>query len=245
MIGNQFDEWARGAGYKATGGYFHAQPLPFTSALWDDNGTLKAQAINAAGTVGFKYIDATSKMIGAVWGATADNTDSLVFPWMVPWNYRRNTARTGAKTAIILAAKVFKLDTTGSAAENADLELRADIGFHSPTISDSTGLESDGDTAYTAVTATKFTTMAGATVIPAMAASTVEEKWRWMFADLSAAMTAAQLSSIKPGAGLDISVYPHEAVGTALNVCARDFHIIYTGHLQPANSNIKNKCLRA
>lgn len=247
MIGNEFDSWAM-THYKATKGYYGREPLPLMAGLWDDNGTLKALAINGAGTVGFKYLAGgsglTDDIVGLVWGATADSTDSWVYPWTLPHNYRRDTG-SGGRSAVILRVKCRKLDL-GGATDNADLELNCMASWHNSTLSETAATESDGDTAFNVLAAVvKGTTLAGATILPAMAVADSEAAFRWIEFDITGGMTATQLAALKPGATMTFKLFPHEAVGTSLNVEVSDIEVVYTRHLMPTNKFRRDRAIRA
>ena len=238
-IGNQFDPYAT-QHYTPDDGYFHSAALPLNSWIWNDNGTLKAQAIAAGGTVGFAY--ASTSLVCVKWGATADATQKLGRNVTVPQDYRRDVGRTGKKSQLIVRFKVRKLDA-GGATDNTDLALLCQCAMHNPAITDA-GVESDGDTSVgTLSTVATAATLAGALVLPAMAVAASEEKFRVMQFNLSNAMSATQLAALVPGASLTLSIYPNEAVGTSLAVEVMDIELIYSGHLVPANKALKQSTL--
>lgn len=240
MDRNMFDAFAQ-FDYTPGMGYFGREPLPIMAGVWDDNGTLKALAIGGAGTVGFKYLAGdtglTDDIVGLVWGATADSADSWVYPWTVPQDYKRSSLTAGSKSAIIARARVRKLDL-GGATDNSDLEFQCMASWHSPALS--AGVEADGDAAFNVLSAVvKGKTYAGATVVPAMAVAASEQAFRYMYWDIGAAMTDAQLAALKPGACMTIKLFPHEAVGTSQNLEVCDVEVLYTRHLVPEDKMLR------
>lgn len=253
MILNQFDEGAMHH-YHGTKGYFKREPLPLMAGLWDDNGTLKALAISASGTVGFRYLAGgtglTDDIVGLVWGKTSTETDRWVYPWTVPWDYRRDCGASVPRSKIIVRVKVRKVDL-GAGVDNPNLALHLMASWHSSNISDA-GAETDGDAAFEVLSAVVVgKTLANSAVIPAMAVAGSEAAYRWMYFDVTAAMsqaavgaTPAQIAELKPGAMMTFKLFPSEALdeGTAeeieLEVGAVD--VFYTGHLVPENKSVKN-----
>jgi len=247
-IGNEFDMWVR-AGYKAQGGFYGREALPMMACLWDDVGTaIKALAKTTTDTLGFDYITGgsgkTDDMVGLVWHGGADNADVLVIPWMVPHDYVRDTGRTGNRSKIIVRAKVRKVIASGSPTDNDNLEFHAQASWHSSSINVDTGAESDGDTTIEVLDAVvKGKTIAGATVVPAMAAADSEAAFRWMQWDITAAMSAAQIAALKPGASMTFKLFPHEAVGTNLKLEVAALEVVYTRHLVPADKNRRDQAI--
>ena len=243
MIGNEFDAFAK-FGYVPTEGFYGRERIDLMSCLWDDNGTLKALAISTSGTVGFKYVTGgtglTDDMVGLVWNATADNTDVLVKDWAVPQDFKPDSGQTGHRSRLVARIRVRKLDTTGSASDNADLALSMQASWHNPAFSQSTGIEGDGDTAInvlaTAATAKRLdSTGAVSSVIPADVAADSEAGFRTMYVDIGAAMTDAQLMALKPGAAMTLKLYPNEAIGADLALELVDWEMVYTRHLVPVD----------
>lgn len=252
---NEFDAGMR-THYQAERGFYGREALPTQTWLWNDNGTLKAQAIGTTGTVGFKLISdgtTTTGMIGLEWEATADNTDVIQRNWSIPDTYARSFERTGMRGRIMLRARVRKLDTTGSATENGTLQLKADVAYHCPTLNLKTGAESDGDALFTAITGVVFKTIAdhdnntadATSYIPAKAAAANPAGFRWMEADISAALTSAQMAALVAAGTMGLKVYPSAAIGTALALQITDLEMVFTENAQPANHRNKALCTRA
>lgn len=242
MIGNEYDSWAKNH-YVPGDGFYGRERLSLMSWLWDDNGTLKALAISASGTVGFKYIAGgsglTDDMLGLVWDAAADSTDVLVRDWAVPHDYKRDTGRTGERSKIIVRAKVRKLDTTGSASDNADLELNCQASWHNSSFN-SNGVESDGDAAINVLASAlemRLYDGSSTAVLPTDAAADSEAAFRWLSFDVTAGMTSAQLAALLPGTPMTFKLFPNEAIGTDLNLELMDVEVVYTRHLLPADKN--------
>jgi hypothetical protein len=251
-IGNEFDAWVMNKYAPGSpSGFYRRERFDLMSFIWDDNGTLKALAASTTGTVGFKYVtggtNATDKIMGLVWNASADQTDILVKDWALPTTWKKDGGAAGSRSKIILAAKVRKLDASGSASDNADLALLAQASWHNSNLSASENTESDGDstinnlgTLATPVPVT-FETLAGAAVIPTDAVADSEAAFRWMFADITAGMTAAQLAALKPGATMTFKIYPNEAIGTNLALEVVEIAVICLEHLVPQNRFEKNR----
>ena len=257
---NEFDATVRGQ-YQAQGGFYGRESLPLQSFLWNDNGTLKALAATTTGTVGFAFFSdgtTTTGMTCLEWEATASQTDVLQRNWTIPDDYAAG-GRQYQNPAIILRARVRKLDT-GGATDNDNLQLKADIGIHSPSYKiqragsaagasaeSSEGAESDGDDLIVPSTGIVFKTIAdqqantaaASCYVPAMATAAQVEKTRWMEADITASLTQAQITAIKAGGTMGIKVYPSEAIGTAQALQITDLEVVYTRNLQPANKRIK------
>jgi hypothetical protein len=207
------------------------------------NGRLAALGATGAGIVGLGAVGSTLTGVGWVFNATADATKKLVFKGKLPRDFRLNVERDGDKCSLIARAKVRKLDTTGSAVENADLRLSCRILWHNDGIvTTPTGgaSEGDGDTAFNAVTVSDTTL----NLLPAKTLGAAEEAPRWMEWDLGGAMTAAQRNGLKPGADYLIEFFPHEAVGTALAVEVWAAEFLYRGHLIAQDLFWKTKVLK-
>ena len=124
------------------------------------------------------------------------------------------------------------------------LKLNVTASWQNPSITDA-GVESDGDAALNTLTSTvTFTDLAGTATLPAKAASTAEEKFRTMIADISGGMSTAQLQALRPGASITISIAPNEAVGTDLYIEVTSVSLHYSGHLTPTASWLRAKALR-
>lgn len=251
-IGNEFDKWAGKGGYVAQSGFYGRESLPLTSWRWDDNGTLKAMAIATAGTVGFGYIsdgNTTNQIEALIWNSTADNTDIIERNWTIPSDYHRSNERAGDRSRIMLRFRIRKLDTSGTATENATLQMKLDVAYHCPTLDLKTGLEIDGDALFTVQTAVVAKTIAdqiaqtaaASCFIPAKAAATAPASYRWMEVDITAAFTSAQIAALKAGGTMGLKLYPSAAVGTNLALEVTDIEMVYTYNFQPAN--IREKAL--
>lgn len=244
---NQFDSWAM-FDYICGEGFLGSRPMPIMAGLWNDSGALKVLAVSGAGTVGFSFFTGavTNGLVGLVWNATADNTDAWVQTFSMPNDFKRDGGAAGRHTGLILRFPIRKLDTTGGAAENATLQMKADIAFHSPSISDS-GVESDGETAFNQVTGIVAKTMAdwiagtaaASCFVPAKAVAAAEEAFRYMYVDVTAALSAAQLASLRAGAKVTIQLYPSAAVGTALALEVGEPELLYSRHFQPENKHLR------
>lgn len=241
-IGNQFDSWARNH-YVGDIGYTGLAELPVGSWIHDDGGTLKQLAAVASGKVGLAY--ASSGLLCLNWDDTADANQKVVRDWTVPLDYRSDTGKTGERSAILLVLRVRKLDSTGSASDNDDLKLAVTASWHNPAVTNS-GSESDGDTAInTLASSVNPETLAGSSLIPTDAAATAEESFRYMVADITEGMTAAQLKALVPGASLTLGIGPNEAIGTDLALEVVSPCVIYTRHLQPSNRYFRDASIRA
>lgn len=239
---NQFDAWARNQ-YRGEKGYLRSLPLACGQFIHDDGGTLKQLTAVAGGKVGFAY--ASSGLLCLQWDDTADDAQKAVVNLAVPADYRVDAGVTGERSALLLVARVRKLDGTGSATDNTDLKLNVTASWQNPAITDA-GVETDGDAALNTLASTvSFTDLAGTATLPAKAASTAEEEFRTLIADISGGMSSAQLLALKPGASITISIAPNEAVGTGLYIEVTSLSLHYSGHLTPTESWLRAKALRS
>lgn len=239
---NQFDSWVRNQ-YRPEKGFLGHLPISVSQFTHDDAGTLKQLAAVAGGKVGLAY--ASSGLLCLNWDATADANQKALLDIAVPHDFRTDTGVTGERSSLQLVARVRKLDTTGSATENSTLKLNVAASWQNPSITDA-GVESDGDTALNTLTTTvSFTDLAGTSTLPAKAASTAEEKFRTLVADISGGMSTAQLEALKAGASMTLSIAPSAAVGANLNVEVTAVALVYSRHLTPAAKWTRDKSLRA
>lgn len=238
---NQFDAWARNQ-YRAEKGYLGSVPISVGQFSHDDGGTLKQLAAVAGGKVGLAY--ASSGLLCLQWDDTSDANQKALLDIAVPYDFRQDTGVTGERSALLLAARIRKLDGTGSATENATLKLNVTASWHNPTITDA-GVESDGDTALNTLTTVAFTDLAASTLLPTKAASTAEEKFRTFIADISSGMTTAQLQALRAGASMTISLAPSASPGTDLYIEVCGISLLYSRHLVPTASHLRARALRS
>ena len=239
---NQFDAWAR-LQYRAEKGFLGSMPISVGHFHHDDAGTLKQLTTVADTKVGLAY--AASNLLCLQWDDNAAATQKAIVDIAVPYDFRQDTGVTGERSALLLAARIRKLDGTGAAVENATLKLNVSASWHNPSITDA-GVESDGDTSINTLSAAvPFTDLAASTVLPTKAVAASEEKFRTFIADISSGMTTAQLQALRPGAAMTISLAPSGAPGTDLYIEVCGITLLYSRHLVPTASHLRARALRS
>ena len=152
---------------------------------------------------------------GLLWDAGADTGDVVTLNWCTPGHFRGIGGNDGYPSdtegpQLELLVFARKLDTTGSAADNSDLALTANLKWLYSSPDEAIGARG-GDTALNSLT-----TKASAT-LDAMAISTVEEAFHWYTLDIGARLEA-ESKVLKPYSAVEIDLSVDQTVGTALAV---------------------------
>lgn len=168
------------------------------------------------------------------WNATADNGDTIALDWTLPLEFRPSsfsettTTPTGelAKQVcnIELWLKIRLTDTTGSATANADLKMQVTPLWHN---TDGTALGTLGAAIQQTVGAIDY-------------AEASEEGFVWYRFDITGAMTAAQRNALRPLTTLQLTINPHEAVGTALRLDLAGAILVELEHLTAYDPTLRN-----
>lgn len=195
---------------EATDGTLTELPLPLLGAL--TLGTGLHFAATGAGIVGVGA--SMTNFMGLVWNATADTGDVAYITGCSPGNMREVGAsqRLPGSTHIPefqLQVLARKLDTTGSAAENATLALTADMYwlYSDPNLIATTNND----------TALQHLTSPAAATLDAKAVATAEESFMWYTLDIGARLQA-ETKVLKRNSAFQISLSVSAAVGAALAV---------------------------
>lgn len=229
---NTFDSTRNNA--EAARGFMHEEKIHRPDWTLAAGGPLVAATTNI---VGFKAT-MTSGM-AMVWDAGADASDIVSLDTGVPGDFvqiggsgddgfppgRYPSDTDGPQLQLLVLAR--KLDTTGSASDNADLALTGDLVWHHSDPNEGTG-DRGGDPAINTLT-----TKASA-LLDAMAAATVEEAYHWYVLDLGARLEA-ETKVLKPYSYIRINLSVDDTVGTALNVEVTWTILRYRRHSALAN----------
>lgn len=220
-----FDSWAQDM-YEAGAGFPKCLPIDLSSWCLTTGAPMPA---TGAGVVGYGAIAST--LNGLIWDDTAAETDIIRWRGLVPADYHRSPEAFGEKNTIVLAVYARKLDTTGSATDNADLALVATPYWHSPSYT-AAGVAGSGDTAI------KTVNTAISNTLTVDAAAATEEAFRWYEFDLlknanftTAAIGSAARLALKPRSPLQILLNPQEAVGTDLAIEVLATELWYVANL--------------
>lgn len=165
-------------------------------------------AASGAGIVGAGAI--MTSFIGLIWNATATTTDFMYLTGSTPGNFRQPSSAnkvpgTSNWSEFQLQLMARKLDTSGSATDNADLAMTATMNW---LYSDPNDASSPGDTALNSLTTP------ASFILDAQSVAAAEEGFKWYTLDLGARLQA-ESKSLKPNSAFQILISVNEAVGTA------------------------------
>ena len=188
--------------------------------------TLAAGTVLVATGAGIVGMGASmTSALGMVFNATADTGDIATLCWCTPRDFRECGATVknpGSSNYSDLQLQVLarKLDTTGSAAENATLALTGDAYW----------LYSNPNTATDpADTALNHLTSPAAATLDAKYGAASEEGFKWYTLDIAARLLA-ETKVIKANSYLQFNLSVSAAVGTALAVEVIGTRICYRRH---------------
>lgn len=191
-------------------GFMHEFAIPRPAWTLAAGGPLVASTTNI---VGFKA--SMTSMIGMVWDAGADTGDIVSYNGSLPGDFvqiggdgRYPSATDGPQFQLLVYAR--KLDTTGSAADNADLRLTGDLYWLHSDPDEAVGARG-GDQALNHLT-TKATAL-----LDTLAADSVEQAYHWYVLDIGARLEA-ETKVLKPYSAFRLDLAPDDTVGTALNI---------------------------
>jgi hypothetical protein len=168
--------------------------------------TIAGATLAAATTgIGIAQDNSASWMLHA--GGAVDQTSGFEASIAVPGNFFRGEF--GRRPQVRVGLTMRKVDLTGSATENADLSVKAELF-----------VQALADASLTSVGSTT-------TVLPAKTALAAAGSMLSYSADLLAATSAANLAKIVPGSLLVLRITVNEAVGTNLAVRIRNVRLQY------------------
>jgi len=164
-----------------------------------------AGATLAAATTGIGIAQDNSASWMLHMGGSVDQTSGFEASITVPGNFFRGEF--GRRPQIRVGLTMRKVDLTGSATENADLSVKAELF-----------VQALADASLTSVGSTT-------TVLPAKTALAAAGSMVSYSADLLASTSAANLAKIVPGSLLVLRITVNEAVGTNLVVRIRNVRL--------------------
>lgn len=210
-------------------GLADTQPIPSPST-WCLGTFATALARSNSAAAYILSVGGSNEVEAVRWKAGAANTDIVRFQMMLDPRKRLHTQPNPSSIYLILRAR--KLDTTGSADEDATLGLSVQAIFQSPKYSFSAateGTEADG---------TGFvTSTADQQLLPAKSADNAPAKFRTYFFELTKGLTNAQKALIGPMStcSIKLGIYSGtDAVATALAAeVLTGGHLYYHRHFSP------------
>jgi hypothetical protein len=169
-------------------------------------------------------------LYGPRFDAAADSNDRLLISWPTPDNFREvSAAYKWPELSLWVCA--LKHDTTGAAADNADLKLTANLVTHFSQ----RGTAQSGDPGSTAPVTLST---AATALLGDPSANTAEEHFTWYELDLSARLEA-ESKSVKPGSAFQIALSVNEAVGADLAVLISGIRIEYRRHFAYSDRSLR------
>jgi hypothetical protein len=164
-----------------------------------------AGATLAAATTGIGIAQDNSASWMLHMGGAVDQTSGFEASITVPGNFFRGEF--GRRPQVRVGLTMRKVDLTGSATENADLSVKAELF-----------VQALADASLTSVGSTT-------TVLPAKTALAAAGSMLSYSADLLASTSAANLAKIVPGSLLVLRITVNEAIGTNLVVRIRNVRL--------------------
>jgi len=191
--------------------------------------------IPAAGSGIVGRTNAATALRVIAWNATADNGDIIALDWTLPRQFHPSSVSEVSGTTLAvntrrrrcslrLRLKMRLTDLTGSATANADLKVQVTALWHNV-----------GDTSLNTLASAVEQTV-GATDY----ADAAEEGFVWYEFDITGAMTEVKRNALTPGATFQISINPHEAIGTNLRLDLAGALVSVVEHLTLWDPDVRN-----
>lgn len=191
----------------AAGAQGYEEELLLTPGDWRD----LTGAVLAPATTGLGVARDNSVLTVLHFGGAVDQTAGLETSWTIPGQAFRADASRGARPDLRIGFSARKVDTTGSAVENATLQLIA------------TALVLPNGTA-TPTTLGTFTQL-----LPARTGNLASDAYvEYRSGNLLASATQAVVNLIQPGSTLILRLTVNQAVGTALAVRVKPVRVQYS-----------------
>ncbi len=191
-------------------------------------------AASGAGIVGAGAI--MTSFIGLIWNATATTTDFMYLTRSTPGNFREPSSAnripgTSHWSEFQLQVLARKLDTTGSATENATLAMNATMNWLYSDPNDNTD---PGDTALNSLTTP------AAALLDAKYGAAAEEGFKWYTFDLGARLQA-ESKRLRPNSAFQIIMSVSAAVGAALAIEMIGARLRYRVHAAMVNRDDRRR----